>query len=124
MHAGLMDSRTIAVNLSALQLREPGFPDEVFRSLEESGLAATLLDLEITESALMEPHEIYHIMETLHSAGIKFSIDDFGTGYSSLLYLKRMPIGQLKIDREFILHCMKTITMPRSHGPLLIWPTT
>jgi len=105
-NSNLMDSRTIAVNLSALQLREPGFPDEVFRTLEESGLPATLLDLEITESALMEPHEIYSIMERLHSAGIRFSIDDFGTGYSSLLYLKRMPINQLKIDKEFVLHCI------------------
>jgi len=101
--AGLL-SGPIAVNLSPLQFRDPDFTGVIFDILERTELPPGLLELEITESALMEAGEAYQTMETLHRAGVRFSIDDFGTGYSSLLYLKRMPIHRLKIDKEFVLN--------------------
>jgi len=93
----------VAVNISGKQLRQRDFPDLVQAILEESGLEARYLDLELTESLLMEDIEgTADAMHTLHDLGVSFSVDDFGTGYSSLAYLKRFPIDILKIDRSFV----------------------
>ena len=101
---GLKDIH-IAVNLSALQFRQPDFAGLVLDILKENGLDPGLktIELELTESMLM--NNIPGTVETLvklHEAGIQFSIDDFGTGYSSLSYLKRFPISSLKIDQSFV----------------------
>ena len=93
----------VAVNVSARQLRRRDFCETVAGALAESGLPAELLELEITESSVMEnPQEAIHILQRLGRMGISLAIDDFGTGYSSLAYLKLFPIDHLKIDRSFV----------------------
>lgn len=93
----------MAVNLSARQFRDEKLIQIVRDSLEESGLPARLLKLEITESAVMENAEqATRILFELKALGVGISVDDFGTGYSSLAYLQRFPIDQLKIDRSFV----------------------
>ncbi len=93
----------IAVNVSALQFKQPHFVDRVGSVLDISGLPPHLLELELTESILVhDADESLHRLHALARLGVKMSIDDFGTGYSSLSYLKRFPIGKLKIDRSFI----------------------
>ncbi|WP_428825838.1 EAL domain-containing protein [Azonexus sp. IMCC34842] len=100
--AGLKPIR-IAVNVSARQLRRRDFCETVAGALAESGLPAELLELEITESSVMEnPEEAVLILQRLGRMGISLAIDDFGTGYSSLAYLKLFPIDHLKIDRSFV----------------------
>lgn len=93
----------VAVNLSALQFRQSQLPTQVKAALEEAGLAAHRLELEITESTLMDNTEqaISHLWE-LSDMGVQLAIDDFGTGYSSLAYLKRFPLQRLKIDQAFV----------------------
>ena len=93
----------VAVNLSARQLLEPNFEQMVIMTLEQSGLSAKYLKLEVTESSVIQNPEVCIAkMRNLRDKGITFSIDDFGTGYSSLSYLQRFPIDALKIDRSFI----------------------
>ncbi len=93
----------VAVNLSARQLDDTQFPDTLHKILEQTGLAADLLQLELTESMVMDnPEQAVEIMNRLRAMGIRLDIDDFGTGYSSLAYLKRFPVYSLKIDRSFI----------------------
>ena len=100
--AGLPPVR-ISVNLSAAQFTQQDLFEVVTGILEEVGLAADWLELEVTESMLMKDAEsTVETLKQLKSAGIHLSIDDFGTGYSSLSYLKRFPIDALKIDRSFI----------------------
>ena len=100
--AGLGPIR-IAVNLSARQAKDPNLLPLITRTLLETALPAHLLELEITESMLMENVDAnITLLEQLHQLGIHLSIDDFGTGYSSMSYLKRFPIDQLKIDRHFV----------------------
>jgi len=100
--AGLTPLR-MAVNVSARQLRRRDFCETVAGALAESGLAPELLELEITESSVMEnPEEAVQILQRLGRMGISLAIDDFGTGYSSLAYLKLFPIDHLKIDRSFV----------------------
>ncbi|UCV27897.1 EAL domain-containing protein [Ferribacterium limneticum] len=102
INAGLKPIR-IAVNVSARQLRRRDFCETVANALTTSGLPAELLELEITESSVMEnPQEAIHILERLGHMGVTLAIDDFGTGYSSLAYLKLFPIDHLKIDRSFV----------------------
>lgn len=94
---------TIAVNLSARQFVNVDLPAQVLEILENTGLDPRLLELEITESILMEHKKtVITALHDLNAMGIQLSIDDFGTGYSSLNYLKRFPIHTLKIDRSFI----------------------
>ena len=94
---------TVAVNLSARQFSSPSLETSVELALAETGCPAGLLQLEITESMLMEQaDESLETMRQLRSIGVKLSIDDFGTGYSSLSYLKRFPVSKLKIDRSFV----------------------
>jgi len=93
----------IAVNVSALQFQQAQFVERVMQVLAVSGLPPALLELELTESILV--HDAQEALQRLHALaqlGVRLSIDDFGTGYSSLAYLKRFPIGTLKIDRSFI----------------------
>ncbi|MCY6353745.1 sensor domain-containing protein [Clostridium sp. ZS2-4] len=94
---------TIAVNVSSLQLRQRGFVDLVKNILTETGLKPEFLELEITESVLMESLEkSIEILNELRKIGVKTALDDFGTGYSSLNYLINIPIDTLKIDKTFI----------------------
>ncbi|MGE5652377.1 MAG: EAL domain-containing protein [Bacillota bacterium] len=93
----------IAVNLSTRQMSQLGLSGMVEQILREYGLRADLLDLEITESILMQPSgENMATLQRLSEMGVRLSIDDFGTGYSSLSYLKRFPVDVLKIDRSFV----------------------
>ena len=94
---------SIAVNISALQFRQPEFVDQVLNALDSTGADPQKLKLELTESLLLDNvQEIIDKMSILKSRGISFSLDDFGTGYSSLSYLKRLPLDQLKIDQSFV----------------------
>jgi diguanylate cyclase (GGDEF)-like protein len=94
---------TMNVNVSARQITEPGFPEDVDRILAATGLDPTRLILELTEGVLMQDTEtILATFVTLKRLGIRLAIDDFGTGYSSLSYLHRFPIDVLKIDRSFV----------------------
>jgi diguanylate cyclase (GGDEF)-like protein len=100
--SGLPGTR-VAVNLSARQFRDPMLGHAIGKAFAESGLDPRLLELEITESMVMqEPEKAAALLQDLKSMGLYLSIDDFGTGYSSLAYLKRFPIDSLKIDRSFI----------------------
>ncbi len=93
----------IAVNVSSRQIGRAGFAEEVIRLLEEIPFPASSLELEITESVLMENSEVTrHNVERLCRQGVRFAIDDFGTGYSALSYLRSFPFNTLKIDRSFI----------------------
>ncbi|MDR5752965.1 MULTISPECIES: EAL domain-containing protein [unclassified Caballeronia] len=94
---------TIAVNVSAQQLREPDFVDKVLAAIERTGARAHRLKLELTESVLVDNvQDIIQKMYALKAKGVVFSLDDFGIGYSSLSYLKRLPLDQLKIDQSFV----------------------
>jgi diguanylate cyclase (GGDEF)-like protein/PAS domain S-box-containing protein len=93
----------ICVNLSRRQLGHPSLVDEVAAVLDETGIDPGLVDLEITESVLMDDVELAHrALSNLHDLGVKLVVDDFGTGYSSLSYLQRFPVDLLKIDRSFV----------------------
>jgi diguanylate cyclase (GGDEF)-like protein len=93
----------IAINVSALQFQQDSFTERVASVLAVSGLPPSLLELEMTESILLrDADEALHRLHALARLGVRLSIDDFGTGYSSLAYLKRFPIGKLKIDRSFV----------------------
>jgi diguanylate cyclase (GGDEF)-like protein len=93
----------VSVNISARQLVDPGFTNQVLATLQESGLEARRLCLEITESTLMENNGVCEAaIRDLRKGGIEVFIDDFGTGYSSLSYIQRFPVKTIKIDRSFI----------------------
>lgn len=97
------ESVDVAVNVSSVQMRQKGFGAEVLAVLAETGLAAARLEVEITETSLLEESEATREnLATLHGAGIRIAMDDFGTGYSSLSYLRRFPIDKIKIDRSFM----------------------
>lgn len=93
----------LSVNVSAMQLRQPDFVEQVLDALQRSGIDGRLLTLELTESVLLDDMEgAVAKMRLLAAAGVRLSLDDFGTGYSSLSYLRRMPLSELKIDRAFV----------------------
>lgn len=93
----------VSVNVSPLQLEHSDLVEQVSSALRESGLAPGLLELEVTESALMRnPEHASRTLVRLREMGVRIAIDDFGTGYSSLSYLKRFRVDRLKIDREFV----------------------
>ena len=99
---GLADVR-VAVNLSAVQLRSEGIVERILSIVDEVGLDTKYLELEITETALMDSIELSNeVFQQLRSRGIKIAIDDFGTGYSSLSHLKHLNVDSLKIDRSFV----------------------
>jgi EAL domain-containing protein (putative c-di-GMP-specific phosphodiesterase class I) len=96
-------SFTMAVNLSALQLADPGLVTDVADALDESGLTPAALVLELTESVIVEqPEEVAARFRALKALGVRLAIDDFGVGYSSLGYLRQFPVDILKIDRSFV----------------------
>jgi len=100
--AGL-DVVPIAVNLSARQFRQQDLDTRIRDLVRSAGVDPRLIELEITESQLMQdPHHAIRVMRALSQAGIRMAIDDFGTGYSSLSYLTRFPVAALKIDQSFV----------------------
>src|SRR5262249_42971123 len=93
----------VAVNLSAQQFRQKNLVEVVRGALSSAGLEARYLELELTESAVMQdPETSIQILRQLSELGVRISVDDFGTGYSSLSYLRRLPLDKLKIDHSFI----------------------
>lgn len=93
----------VAVNVSPAQLRRPNFAEEVFAVLQESGLPPSRLELELTESSLIEDNsDVYTVLKSLRSQGVQISLDDFGTGFSCLSHLLRFDIDRIKIDRSFV----------------------
>lgn len=102
-HEAGLETLTLAVNVAPRQIRDPGFVATVRDILTESGIAPHLLELEITESILLEHgDDTLRTLNELKALGVILAIDDFGTGYSSLSYLKRFPIDRLKIDQSFV----------------------
>lgn len=93
----------ISVNVASRQFRDPQFPDMVGQAISSAGIPPHALELEITESILLEHSEATtQTLDRLKNIGVTLAIDDFGTGYSSLAYLKRFPIDRLKIDQSFV----------------------
>ena len=98
-----MKTLVVSVNLSAVQLSQSDIVAQIEQVIEEIGLPPELLELELTESAMMNNVEkTIDTLNQIHALGVQLSIDDFGTGYSSLSYLKRFPLDTLKIDRSFV----------------------
>ena len=94
----------VAINVSAMEFRHPRFIESLEKILEETGLEPSSIELELTESVLMEDAEMAVTrLKTLKDMGVRIAVDDFGTGYSSLSYLRRFPIDTLKIDKSFVL---------------------
>ena len=93
----------LSVNVSGRQLKDPSLVHDVEQALWDSGLEASALTLEMTESIVMEDVEAtLEVLNALHAVGVRLAIDDFGTGYSSLSYLQRFPVDSLKIDHSFV----------------------
>ena len=102
-HSAGFTNLTVAVNLSSVQLLQPGFKNVVAQALEESGLDARMIELEVTENVAMENIDTaIIILEKFKSMGISITMDDFGTGYLSLSYLRRLPIDTVKINKSFV----------------------
>jgi EAL domain-containing protein (putative c-di-GMP-specific phosphodiesterase class I) len=102
-----LPSLRVAVNLSPSQFRQSNIVSMIRSALDDAGLEARFLEVELTESAVMiDPEESIAILEKLSTMGVLVSVDDFGTGYSSMSYLRRFPIDKLKIDRGFISEVM------------------
>ena len=96
---------SVAINVSTRSLLDDAFPAEVAAALQRWDVPARLLELELTESAIMaDPKRARRLLSELSALGIRLAIDDFGTGYSSLAYLKDLPVNELKIDRSFVAH--------------------
>ena len=106
---------SIAVNLSTHQLTDPSLAEHVSGALRASGVDPSMLEFEITETAVMKNMvEATALLESLRALGVRLAIDDFGTGYSSLAYLKELPVDVLKVDRAFVKH------LPHSRDDLAI----
>ncbi|MEW6165350.1 MAG: PAS domain S-box protein [Pseudomonadota bacterium] len=102
-HAGGNADLMMAVNLSAIQFRRGGLEDSLLAALAQTGVPATSLELELTESILLhEADQALAVIQRLKGMGVRLAIDDFGTGYSSLAYLKRLAVDKLKIDQSFV----------------------
>jgi len=106
---------TLSLNISALDATRPELADEVLQALSDAGLPAYRLVLELTEQAMVQNLETaVRVLTRLREAGVGLSLDDFGTGYSSLLYLRDLPITEIKVDRTFM------SDVPRNVGNLAI----
>lgn len=102
-HERGLTSLGMAVNISAVQLQHRGLVDVVRSALDDSGIPAEMLQLEITESAAMQSFDLtLNVLRELRDMGVSVAVDDFGTGQSSLIYLKHFPIDTVKIDKEFL----------------------
>jgi EAL domain-containing protein (putative c-di-GMP-specific phosphodiesterase class I) len=102
LDAGLAQT-PVAINISAVELRANNFVESVHAVLEDTGLDPNYLELELTETVLMQdPDSTATVLRALKELGVRLTLDDFGTGYSSLSFLKRFPIDALKIDRSFV----------------------
>jgi EAL domain-containing protein (putative c-di-GMP-specific phosphodiesterase class I) len=102
-HQAASQHWTVAVNVSARQFRQTDFVAQVQAVLTQTGANATQLELELTESQLLDDVAgVIKKMDALRALGVRLSLDDFGTGYSSLALLKRLPLNQLKIDQTFV----------------------
>jgi diguanylate cyclase (GGDEF)-like protein len=98
-----LSSLRIAVNVSARQFQQKDFIERIIQILGESSLDPSCLELELTETSIMEnPESAAKLLIEVRKLGVKVAVDDFGTGYSSLSYLKRLPIDTLKLDRSFV----------------------
>ena len=98
-----MHLATMAVNVSAIQFRKEGFLEDLTAIFDETGLDPHVLELEVTESVLMERIDhVTSILGTLRKRGVRVSVDDFGTGYSNLSYIRKLPLDSLKIDQTFV----------------------
>lgn len=96
---------SVSVNISALTLHNPSFPDAVDAILQRWDFPSNLLKLEITESAIIsDVVRATAVVKRLHEMGVKVSIDDFGTGYTSLSYIRKLPVDEIKIDKSFVLN--------------------
>ncbi|WP_430790478.1 sensor domain-containing protein [Virgibacillus flavescens] len=95
----------MSVNLSIRQIYQPDLVEAVKEILEDTGLEAKYLELEITESMMADSGHVMNVLSNLKNLGVSISLDDFGTGFSSLHYLKESPIDKLKIDQSFIRNC-------------------
>jgi predicted signal transduction protein with EAL and GGDEF domain len=97
------DDLVVAVNISALQFRSPGLTQVIVGALAASGLRPTRLEIEITETALLQDRDAtLAILHQLRALGVRIAMDDFGTGFSSLTYLQCFPFDKIKIDRSFV----------------------
>jgi diguanylate cyclase (GGDEF)-like protein len=92
----------MAVNVAGLQFEHPGFVDLVKNILQDSGLSASYLELEITENVIIKNNKFVNIVHELKNLGTRIALDDFGSGYSNINYLRKLPIDRLKIDRTYI----------------------
>ena len=98
----------MAINLSARHLQDEQLPGKIAASMQQWGIAAELLEFEITESAIMaNPLRAMDTLTQLDAMGVGLSIDDFGTGYSSLVYLKQLPVDEIKIDKSFVIDMLE-----------------
>jgi diguanylate cyclase (GGDEF)-like protein len=102
--AGWPEDVRVAVNVSPLQFRSPGFHTMVLQAIAAAGLAPNRLEIEITESIFLEGEStVVDILHRLRAIGVRVALDDFGTGYSSLSYLRSFPFDKIKIDRSFVM---------------------
>jgi EAL domain-containing protein (putative c-di-GMP-specific phosphodiesterase class I) len=97
-----LEPLTMSVNVSAVQLHQPEFVDDLRRVLAATGLDPKLLTLELTESVLVRHQRVEGILAEIRALGVGIAIDDFGTGYSSLSYLRHFPVTCLKVDQSFV----------------------
>ncbi len=116
-HAHAWPGLTIAVNISPIQFRRPGFADRIEQILSELTIDPNRIELEITETALLDADAaVLQTIEQLHRRGVSFALDDFGTGYSSLTSLRSFPIDKVKIDRSFVSNIGLTIEATIVHA--------
>ena len=112
---------TVAVNVSPIQFRRPGLADRIEHILSETAIGADRVELEITETALIEAEvAVQQTIEQLHLRGVSFALDDFGTGFSSLTSLRRFPIDKIKIDRSFVSNVGSTVDATIIHAVVSI----
>jgi EAL domain-containing protein (putative c-di-GMP-specific phosphodiesterase class I) len=95
-------AQKVSVNVSAIQFKSPNFPATVMSALGESGLDPSRLELEITESVMLDHGTALAMLQSLRKIGVRVALDDFGTGYSSLRYLRSFPFDRIKIDQSFV----------------------